>query len=90
MLLMLTKGVETGSNSLYLDAMEARVRFHPDTITQFGDVIAQYQAWHQYVTMKHQVEFDDLEFSETQASYCFVFVGSQVVPTLFFLIWVQV
>lgn len=42
MLLMFEKEVKTGSKSLYLDTMEARVRFQPDTIMQFGDVIAQY------------------------------------------------
>lgn len=67
-LIMLQKEVETGSKYLYPDAMEARVRFHLDIITQFWGVIAQYQAWHHYVTEKHQVQFGELEFPQTQAS----------------------
>ena len=46
MLLMLQKEVETGSKSLYPDAMEDSVRFQPNTITHFGDFIAQYQDWY--------------------------------------------
>lgn len=64
--------------------MEARVCFQPNTIMQFGDVIGQYQAWHQYMTEKHQVEFVELEYSKTQASQCLVLLGYQVVSTLFF------
>lgn len=62
MLLLLERDVKIGSKSLYPDIMEARVCFQPDFITQFGDVIAQYLAWHQYVTEKDQVEVVELEF----------------------------
>ena len=44
------------------------VRFEPDIIMQFGDVISQYQVWHQYVIEKHRVEVAKLEFPQTQAS----------------------
>lgn len=88
--IMLQKEIETSSKYLYLDAMEARVWFHPDTITWFRDVIAKYKAWHHYVIDKHQVEVVELEFPQTQLSYCFVLLGCQVVSTLFFLIRVRV
>lgn len=67
MFLLLKKETQIGSKSVYLDAMEARVFFQPDTIIQFGDVIMQYKAWNRYVTEKHQVEFVELELPQTQA-----------------------
>ena len=68
MFFLLDKYVKTGSKSLYLDDMEARVHFHPNTIMKFGDVIAQYQDWHRYMIKKDQVEVAELECSQIQAS----------------------
>lgn len=48
---------------MYSDAMEARLYFQHDVVEQFGDTITQYQAWHQYMTKKQQVEVDELDFS---------------------------
>jgi len=67
MFLLLEKETQTGSNTVYPDAMEARVRFQPETIAQFGDIIAQYKSWHHYVTEKNQVEVVELEFPQNQA-----------------------
>jgi len=58
----------TGSKTIFPDAMEARVRFQKDTIKQFGDTIMQYQAWHQYVIEKHQVEVAKLVFPQALES----------------------
>lgn len=44
MFLLLERDVKTRSKSLYLDDMEDRVHFQPNTINQFGDVIMQYRA----------------------------------------------
>lgn len=83
MFLFLKRDVKTSSKSLYLDAMEARVPFQLDTIMQFGDVITQYQDWHQYVTRKYQVEVVKLAFPQNHASQCCVLLGYQVVSTSF-------
>ena len=40
--------------------MEARVNFQPNIPTKFEDTITKYKAWHQYVTIKLQVEFFEL------------------------------
>jgi len=42
--------------------MEARVCYQKYTLNYFGDTIIQYQAWHQYVTKKHQLEIVELVF----------------------------
>lgn len=39
MLHMIQNELDTGSKTIYPDSMEARVRFHKDTIKQFGDTI---------------------------------------------------
>jgi len=67
MLLMLKKETQTSSKLVYLVAMEVRVYFHPEIITQFGDVITQYKAWHHYVTEKNQVEVDEFKFPQSQS-----------------------
>lgn len=67
-LLFLKREFKSGSKSLYPDSMESRFYFQPDTIMQFWDSIAQYQAWHENVIEKHEVEVSKLECSQTQAS----------------------
>lgn len=68
MLFMLQNKLDTSFKTMYPYVVEARVHFQLDTITQFGEIITQYQAWHQYVTEKQQVEVIELDFSQTQAS----------------------
>jgi len=46
MSLMLQNEIDIGSKTMYLNAMEARVYFHPGTIMLFGDIITQYKSWH--------------------------------------------
>ena len=75
MLHMLQNKLDTGSKTIYLDSMEARVCYQKNTIKQFGDVITQYEAWHQYVIEKHQVEFSELIFPQTFESQCLVLLG---------------
>jgi len=53
MLHMLQNQLDTGSKTIYPDAMEARAYFQKDTIKKFWDTITKYQAWHQYVTANH-------------------------------------
>ena len=68
MLHMLQDELDTGSKTIYMDDMEARVYYQKDTVKQFGDIITQYQAWHQYVTVKHQVEVVELVFPKNSDS----------------------
>ena len=65
---MLQNELDIGSRTIYPDAMEVRVHYQKDTIKQFGDIITQYQAWHQYVTEKHQVEVVKLVFPQISES----------------------
>lgn len=48
--------MDTSSKTTCPDAMEARVRFQQESIKKFWDIIAQHQAWHQYMNKKHQVD----------------------------------
>ena len=65
MLHMLRDELGISSKTIYLDAMEVRVFYQKDTIKQFGDIISQYQAWHEHLTEKHQVEVSELVFPQT-------------------------
>lgn len=53
---MLQDEMDTSSKNIYPEAMEEWVCYQEDTIKQFGDIIAWYQSWYQYVTKNHQVE----------------------------------
>ena len=75
MFLMLYNELDTSSKTVYPYSMEARVCFQQDTIKKFGDTITQYQAWHQYVTKKQQVEVVELDLSQTPTSQCCVLLG---------------
>ena len=72
---MLQNELDTGSKTIYLDVMEARVCYQKDTIKQFGDIITQYQVWHEYVSEKHQVKVFELVFPQTSESWCLVLLG---------------
>jgi len=65
---MLQNDLDTGSKIVYTDAMEARVHFQKDIIKHFRDTITLYQACHQYVIKKQQVELVDLDFSQASES----------------------
>lgn len=68
MLHMLQDEMDLGSNTIYLDAMEERVRYQEDTIKQFGDIISYYQDWHEYTTKNNQVEVAQLFLPQTSKS----------------------
>lgn len=50
MLHILQDELDKGSKTINLEAMEARIHYQKDAIKKFGDNIAQYQAWYQYIT----------------------------------------
>ena len=68
MLHILKDELDIGSKTIYPDVMEARVCYLKDTINHFADIITQYQAWHEYVTKKHQVKVIKLVFPQTLES----------------------
>ena len=67
MMLLLKKETLTSYKLVYLDAMEDRVHLHPDPISQFWEVIVQYESWHRHVTENLQVEVVELDFLQNQA-----------------------
>lgn len=73
MFLLLKKETQNGSKSVYPDFMESRVHFHLNPITQFGEFITQYKAFHLNVTENLQVELVEMEFTQTQAKLIFCY-----------------
>ena len=63
MLHMLQDELDTGSKTIYQEAIEERVHYKKYTIGQFGDIITQYQSWHEYV-----IEVVKLVFPKTLES----------------------
>jgi len=42
---------DNGARAVYLDAMEARFKFHIDVTPEHTNTIKDYRFWHQYVTI---------------------------------------
>ena len=57
-----------GFITIYPEAMEARVHFDKDVTKQYGDTIAQYQVWYQFLTEDHRKEVTELVFPQTSES----------------------
>lgn len=66
-LFLLWNEAQSGSKTIYPDAMEARVRYKPYIPSQFEDITTQYKSWYQYVTTDVQKEVVELKFPQTQA-----------------------
>ena len=45
---------------MYPDAMEARVHFQKDVTLEYTDTIVDYQAWHQFATVDHHEDVEEL------------------------------
>lgn len=69
---MIQNELDIGSKTVYPNAMEARVYFQKDIVKKFGDPIAQYEAWHQYVAKKQKEEVVELDFPQTLESQHYV------------------
>ena len=46
MMCMLSNELDRGARVVYLDVMEARVRFQTDVTTEHTDTIKDYRSWH--------------------------------------------
>ena len=62
MMHMLSYELARGARVVYLDAMEARVRFQTDVTTEHMDTIRDYRAWHQYVIVDQHEDVEQLDF----------------------------
>jgi len=59
---MLSHELDRGAKSAYPNAIEARVRFQKYSTTECMDIIADYQAWHQFTTEDHLADVEQLVF----------------------------
>lgn len=59
---MLSDKLDRGAWAVYLDAMEARVKFQKDVTLEHIDTIKDYRSWHQYVTIDHHEDVKELDF----------------------------
>lgn len=65
-LFLLWEHIQTSSKIVYLDAMEARVRYKPQLPSNFENIAPQYKYWYQYVIVELQVEVVTVEFPQAQ------------------------
>lgn len=61
---MLSDNLDRGAQAVYPNAMEARVRFQKDVTLQYMDTITDYRAWHQFATVDHHEDVEELVFQE--------------------------
>ncbi len=64
MMWMLSDELDKGAKSVYPDATEARFRFHKDVTIEYADTIIDYQAWHQFTTVDHCEDVEELVFPQ--------------------------
>lgn len=62
MMHMLSDELDKGAKSMYLDATKARVHFQKDVTTEYTDTITDYQSWHQFITIDHREDVEELVF----------------------------
>jgi len=59
---MLSNELDKGAWEVYPDAMEARVRFQEYVTIKYKDTIVDYQDWHQFTTVDHREDVEELVF----------------------------
>jgi len=64
MMHMLADELERGTRSMYPDVTEARVRFQQDVTIKHANTITDYQAWHQFATVNHHEDVEELVFPQ--------------------------
>ena len=62
MMHILLDELDKGAREVYLDAMEARVRFQTDVTAEHTETIKDYRSWHQYVIVDQHVDVEELDF----------------------------
>lgn len=68
MMCMLLDELDRGAKSMYPDATKARVCFHKDVTIEYMDTIIDYQAWHQFTTVDHHEDVEELVFPQLSKS----------------------
>jgi len=68
MMCMLSDELDRGSKVVYLYATKARVRLRKDVTIEYTDTIADYQAWHQFITIDHHEDVKGLIFLQFSRS----------------------
>ena len=68
MMRMLSDELDRGAKSVHLDATEARVCFQKDVTIEYTDTITDYQAWHQFTTIDHHKDVEELVFPQISES----------------------
>jgi len=64
MMCMLSDELDRGAKSVYLDVTEARVFFQQDVTIEHADTITDYQVWHDFTTVDHRENIEELVFSQ--------------------------
>lgn len=64
MMCVLSDELDRGSRVVYLDVMEARVRFQKDFTIEYTDTIADYQAWNQFANVDHHEDVEEMVFPQ--------------------------
>lgn len=62
MMHMLSDELDRGAKSVYPNATEERVHFQQDVTIKHTDTITDYQTWHQFATIDHCKDVEDLVF----------------------------
>ena len=62
MMHMLSDELDRGAQAVYLDAMEARVRFQKDVTLDYTDTITDYRSWHHFTVVDHHEDVEELDF----------------------------
>jgi len=68
MMHMLFDELDRCSKSVHLSAMEARVCFQKDVTIEYRDTTTDYQAWHQFATIHHREDVEELVFPQLSES----------------------
>ena len=68
MMHMLSDELDRGTRVVYLNAMDARVRFQKDVTLEYIDTIMDYWAWHQFATIDHCEDVKELVFPQFSES----------------------
>ena len=68
MMRVLSDKLDRGAQAVYPNAMEARVCFQKDVTIEYTNTIADYQAWHQFATVDHCEDVEELVFPQFSES----------------------
>jgi len=65
---MLSDELDREARVVYPDVMKVRVCFQKDVTIEYMDTIANYQAWHQFATIDHREDVEELVFPRLSKS----------------------